>query len=81
MKRLDLDAIEARCEAARCEVHRLCRGDVTWTMSIPVREDDTDIILTNSFRDIPAPVAEVKRLTAGRSTHAPQLVKPEEAKR
>ena len=60
---LDLEAIKARCEAARMEVNRLCqRGQGSWTMSIPVREDDSDIVLTASFRDIPALVAEVERL-------------------
>ena len=59
---IDLDAIRARCEAARREVNHLCQGKATWTMSIPVREDDTDVVLTDSFRDIPALVAEVERL-------------------
>jgi len=62
MTQLDLEAIEARCEAARREVNRLCQGETSWTMSIPVREDDTDIVLTNSFRDIPALVIEVEQL-------------------
>lgn len=62
--KIDLEAIEARCEAARLEVYRLCQGATTWTMSIPVREDDTDIVLTNSLRDIPMLLAEVERLRA-----------------
>ena len=62
--KLDLEAIEARCEVARRELNRLCLSQKKWTMSIPVREDDSDITLANSLRDIPALVAEVKRLRA-----------------
>lgn len=62
MKQLDLEAIEARCEVARREVNRLCQGKTSWTMSVPVRQDDTDVILTDSFRDIPPLVIEIKRL-------------------
>lgn len=64
-EKLDLDAIEARYKIARREVSRLClsRGR-RWTMSIPIREDDTDIVLANSLRGIPALLAEVRRLRA-----------------
>ena len=61
-EKLDLDAIEARWCLARCEVNHLCEGKTSWTTSIPAREDDTDIVLTNSFRDVPALVVEVRRL-------------------
>lgn len=59
---LDLKAIEARCEIARAEVNRLRQGRTSWMMSVPVRDDDTDIILTDSFRDIPVLLTEVERL-------------------
>lgn len=59
---IDLEAIEERCEVARREINRLCRNINKWTMSIPVREDDSDIILTNSLRDVPVLVDAVKRL-------------------
>jgi len=63
MTQLDLEAIEARCEVAHREIYLLClsRGK-KWTMSIPIRKDDTDIVLADSFRDIPTLVAEIERL-------------------
>ena len=60
--KLDLEAIEARCEAARRELNRLCLSQKKWTMSIPVREDDSDITLANSLRDVPALIAEIEQL-------------------
>lgn len=52
-KIMTLDAIEARYGAARREVYRLCHGG-DWMMSVPVRGDDSDIVLMASLRDVPA---------------------------
>lgn len=76
---LDLYAIEERAERAATEVARLC--DIStggpgnnWRWSIPADpKRDSDLILAASLVDVPALVAEVRRLRA--------LVEPQPAAR
>lgn len=61
---LDLDAIEARAEAARQHVYKLCSGEERWTLRVPAQpERDSDFLLDTALGDIPALLAEVRRLT------------------
>ena len=54
MTTLDLDAIRARQERAHAEVSALCHGK-RWQMTIPARpDDDSDLIIGTSLRDIHA---------------------------
>lgn len=48
-----LAEIRARCEAAQQMVSDLCKGIRRWTLSVPVRQNDPDIMLVNSLNDIP----------------------------
>lgn len=63
---LDLDAVKARADRAGDEVDRLCEPRKTeWRMSIPANPDrDSDLIIGDSLADIPALIAEVRRLRA-----------------
>lgn len=66
----DLATIEARCAKADEMVERLCRGrdeagHRDWLMSIPARPDhDPDLVIAAALADVPALVAEVRRLRA-----------------
>jgi len=64
MDELDLDAIQARADAAHAEVVALCAGK-RWTMQIPARPDkDSDLVISASLADIPALHLVVQRLRA-----------------
>lgn len=64
----DLAAIEARADAAYKMVVALCQprgnpGSREWMMSIPAQPgNDPDIVIAVSISDIPALLAEVRRL-------------------
>lgn len=61
----DLAAIRGRVEKARATLIALCRGNLSWTMSVPADGSrDPDLIFDASLRDIPALLAEVTRLRA-----------------
>ena len=66
----DLDAMEARGEAAHKLVCDLCRprgaaGAREWMMSIPARpEYDPDLVIGAALSDIPALIAYVRKLEA-----------------
>lgn len=77
MTEAELAAIEARAKAAHDEIRRLCvgegriyegeRGRVIgrrFTMSIPVRADDSDVLLHAPIQDLRAMDAEIRRLRA-----------------
>ena len=60
---LDLDAAEARAVRASAEVARLKAAPLHWYWSIPADpERDSDLILGASVGDVPALIAEVRRL-------------------
>ena len=63
-ERLDLDAIEARREAAHEMINDLCQRRRDWVMSIPARPNhDPDLVIGASLRDGIRLVAEVRRLS------------------
>lgn len=58
-----LAEIEARRKAASEMVSALCERKRQWVMSIPARRDyDPDLVIGDSLQDIPALLAEVRRL-------------------
>lgn len=63
---LDLTAIEARERKAHDMVRRLCNRRTSgqeWIMHIPARPDsDPDLVIGASLSDVPALLAEVRRL-------------------
>ena len=60
----DLAAIRKRAEAAAEHVGRLCTKEAHWQMSVPPRDDDSDLMLMAVLdTDVPALLAEVERLT------------------
>ena len=60
---IDLDAAEARNNAAHDHVAKLCRGEEDWTMRIPAQpERDSDLVISAALADVPGLVAEVRRL-------------------
>ena len=64
---IDLDAIRARQERAHAEVSALCHGK-RWQMMIPARpDDDSDLIIGASLRDIHALLAHIADLEADKA--------------
>jgi hypothetical protein len=67
----ELAAIEARNTAAQNMVSDLCQGRRDWMMSIPARPDhDPDLVIGISQRDVPALIAEIRRLRGQEVHHA-----------
>lgn len=60
---LDLEKIERETQVARDELARLCNGK-RFTMCIPVREDDSDIAISNALNEIPELIQRVRELEA-----------------
>jgi hypothetical protein len=65
LEQLDLDAIAARRERAFNLVSQMCKTagqgqPIPFRMSIPVRSDDTDMVLCDALRDIPKLIAHVQ---------------------
>lgn len=56
-----LAAIEARCEAARRMLGQVCANGARFTMSIPVQEDDFDILTGRALNDSAALLAALRR--------------------
>lgn len=74
-ERLDLDAIEARREAAHEMINDLCQRRRDWVMSIPARPNhDPDLVIGASLRDGIRLVAEVRRLTEQRDNARQQVI-------
>ena len=44
--RAELQAIRERADKASEHIGRLCTKEDRWTMSVPVRDDDSDVMLT-----------------------------------
>lgn len=60
-----LDEIEARANQAADHVAMLCTKEERWRMSVPPKDSDSDLMLLRSLeKDVPALVAEVRRLRA-----------------
>lgn len=59
---VDLEAIAARCEAARQMVGDLCRGYRSWTMRVPAQPDDPDLTIAGALADIPDLLAYIAAL-------------------
>ena len=58
-----LDAVQARCDAAKAELFGLCNGSRKWTMRIPVDENDSDRVLVKPIGyDLPILVQLVQEL-------------------
>jgi len=58
----DIEAIRKRLQNATGELDALCAGKHRWTMTVPTRDDDSDIVIDAALADIPALLAEVERL-------------------
>jgi acyl-CoA hydrolase len=56
-----LKQAEQRANAAKAEVVAICNGK-RWRMCVPVEQTDSDICIMGSINDVPALVAEVRRL-------------------
>ncbi len=54
-----LEAIKARSELAYNKIFSLCKGE-KWKMCVPVRQDDSDIVLTTSLNDIAKLIAVIE---------------------
>ena len=46
---MDLDKLEASIDRALNLVYALCSGEARWVMSVPVNENDPDVILTDTL--------------------------------
>jgi hypothetical protein len=58
----DIFRMAARRTAAQTEINRICGGDRSFTMSIPVHDSDSDIVLSNALNDSLRLEQEVYRL-------------------
>ena len=66
-----LAEIRANRERANDMVDRLCGDPSRWTLSVPVRDDDSDMILTQvTDKDLPDFLAAVEAVMA---LHQPEL--------
>lgn len=68
MTPFDLLAARARCEAAREEIFRLCKGTRNWTMCIPVQPDDSDIVFVNALDDTSAALSVIEAMAEALKT-------------
>lgn len=44
----EIQRLKELCEKARQEVYEVCKGK-SWTMCIPVRNDDSDVVICNGL--------------------------------
>lgn len=65
----DVRAIRERWHAASQELSAVCRGPGRngheWRMSVPVRSDDSDILIHNALADIQPLLARILELERG----------------
>lgn len=47
---MTFDEIKTLLEAARKEVSDLCKGERRWTMHLPARKDDSDLLIGGALR-------------------------------
>lgn len=59
-----LGEIEGRAKAAEAEVYNICAGAQGFRMSVPVRQTDSDIVLSDSLNDSPRLIAALRRAIA-----------------
>lgn len=57
-----LTAIGQRRALAHREISRICSGERRWTMTVPVQEDDSDMLFSDVLTDNDTLVKEVYRL-------------------
>lgn len=60
-----LQEMRARCERAHESLCGVCKDPASFRMSIPAQQDDTDIIIQNSFDDLPKLIRAVEVLYRG----------------
>lgn len=65
----DLNRCHERYEKAAAEVGELCKGK-RWQMSVPVQDDDSDIVISNALCLIPTLMTEIERLRTELATKA-----------
>lgn len=69
----DLKAIKERVDRTHAEMVRLTKPDEHWRMSIPARPDrDSDLIISETVRDVDHLLGEVARLRADLEAFKPQ---------
>lgn len=57
-----IDRARARASSAQDHIGRLCTKEERWTMSVPPRDDDSDILLTQVAQDAEAAVEALARV-------------------
>lgn len=63
-----LDAALVRAGAAHDEVVRLCEGKRRFTMTVPVEDTDSDVVLAGPVEDLPRAIAALRAVL---HLHAP----------
>lgn len=58
----EIEQIAKRRTTADTEINRLCSGERRWTMCVPVQDDDSDMVLSQSLQDSQRLEKEVYRL-------------------
>lgn len=69
-----LDAAQERADAAHDEVVRLCEGG-RFTMTVPVEDTDSDVVLGAPAEDLPLAIAALRAALAVHAEHIAPLAR------